>query len=302
MARVTVGIPVYNGAPMLRECLDSLLAQSYQDFIIVIADNASTDGTPDICAEYAARDSRIKIIRHSENMGALENFKHVLATATTEFFMWRADDDYSDNNFIEELVKTLDENLQAQLAAPRIITRKSSTEYVHETPFIDVNGSDFPNRLIERLFNYHVSICYGLWRTEYVQKTTTRVCDAYPHGYACDHLIVLSAFLDDAVVGNNNTLFTQRTYSPIKGDGMRGKKTLSVRIAMLERLMPLFYTSFENEVRLRNLPLDHTKKILSIRNEYTYKKLRASKNRIFRLKAKKILFDLIGKTPDEEKA
>lgn len=295
MARVTVGIPVYNGAPMLRECLDCLLAQTYQDFIIVIADNASTDETPEICAEYAARDNRIEIVRHAENIGPLPNFKYLVDHADTEFFMWRADDDYSDENFIEKLVGTLDENPKAQLAAPCVITQKSVTEYCNESPYVAVTGTNFTDRLIKRLYNYHVSCCYGLWRTNYVQETTARICTAYPHGYACDHLIMLSAFLDDAVTGNNDTLFTQRTYSPVKGDGMRGRKSLSTRIAMLEMLMPPFYASFETEVKARRFPQQETLKILAERNRYTYEKLRASRMRIFRLKAKRIFYSLIAK-------
>lgn len=273
---------------MLRECLDSLLAQTYRDFVIVIADNASTDETPAICAEYAARDDRIEVIRHQKNIGALENFKYVVTKANTEFFMWRADDDYSDDSFIAELVKTLDENPEAKLAAPRVITRISQTEYVGETPFAPVSGVDFSSRVIERLFNYHVSIVYGLWHTDYIQNTIARVCVEYPYSYACDHLIMLSAFLDDAVVGNNRTLFTQRTYSPVKGDGMRGPKTLTTRIAMLEKLMPAFYSAFETEVKIRNITTEEKKKILSRKKIYTYKKLRASKIRIYRLKLKRI--------------
>ena len=53
---VSVGIPVYNGENYLRDAVDSMLAQTYADFEIVILDNASTDGTRDICESYAARE------------------------------------------------------------------------------------------------------------------------------------------------------------------------------------------------------------------------------------------------------
>lgn len=296
MARVTVGIPVYNGGPMLRECLDSLLAQTYKDFTVIIADNASTDETPEICAEYAKKDDRIRVIRHAGNLGALANFRYVVAKSTTEFFMWRADDDYSDSFFIEELVRSLDQNPDAQLAVPRVITRISDTEYTEETPFASVRMTNNADRLAAQLFNYHASICYGLWRSDYIQKTIVRICSSYPNAFACDHLILLSAFLDDAVVGNNSTLFTQRTYSPIKGDGLRGEQTLSARIAKLKYLMPPFYRTYESEVLSRKFPLEETRKILSMKRRYTYKKLRASRFRILRLQVKSVFYSVIGKS------
>jgi glycosyltransferase involved in cell wall biosynthesis len=295
MARVTVGIPVYNGAPMLRECLDSLLAQTYQDFIIVIADNASTDETPDICAEYAARNSRIKVIRQEQNIGSLPNFEFLVRYASTEMFMWRADDDYSDEKFIEELVGSLDANPDAMLAIPRIITRRSITEYTGESAFDTVEGSNFVDKLIKRLYNYHVSAFYGLWRTAAIQEIVERVWTAYPEAYAGDHLTLLPVFLNDAAVGNNRTLFVQRTYSPVKGNGLRGERTLSNRIATLEHLMPLFYACYDTEVRICGFPKDQERRILAERRRYTYQKLRASPARILRLRIKYFFKALVGR-------
>ena len=58
--RVSIALPVYNGENYVRKALDSLLAQSYKDFEILIGDNASTDGTQNICESYAEQDSRIR--------------------------------------------------------------------------------------------------------------------------------------------------------------------------------------------------------------------------------------------------
>jgi glycosyltransferase involved in cell wall biosynthesis len=78
---VSFGVPVYNGHRHLRETLDSLLAQTYSDFELIISDNASTDATPDICQEYASRDSRIQYHRQTENVGAPENWNFVARKA-----------------------------------------------------------------------------------------------------------------------------------------------------------------------------------------------------------------------------
>jgi len=76
-------MPVYNGEKYIREALDSLLAQTFTDFELIISDNASTDGTQVICEEYAARDPRIRYVRQRENRGAVANFRFVLDSIRT---------------------------------------------------------------------------------------------------------------------------------------------------------------------------------------------------------------------------
>ena len=87
---VSIGMPVYNGEKYIREALDSLLAQTFTDFELIISDNASTDDTGVICREYAARDPRVRYVRQSENRGAMANFQPVLDKARDEYFMWAA--------------------------------------------------------------------------------------------------------------------------------------------------------------------------------------------------------------------
>ena len=68
---VSIGVPVYNGENYLRQALESITNQTYRNLEILIADNASTDGTEAICREFAARDERIRYHRHPTNLGAL---------------------------------------------------------------------------------------------------------------------------------------------------------------------------------------------------------------------------------------
>ena len=102
--KVSIGMPVYNGKPFIREALDSLVAQTFTDFELIISDNASTDGTSAICREYAAKDRRISYERHTENRGGNFNFKYVLDLALGEYFMWAACDDLRSEDFIEKLL------------------------------------------------------------------------------------------------------------------------------------------------------------------------------------------------------
>lgn len=93
MTKVSIGMPVYNGARLLPMALDALLSQEYADFELVIADNASTDDTPSICTAYARRDRRIRYTRNQQNIGGARNLQHVLGLATHDLFMWAAHDD-----------------------------------------------------------------------------------------------------------------------------------------------------------------------------------------------------------------
>lgn len=67
--RVSVVMPVYNGGRYLRECLDSLLAQTFADFEVVAVDDGSTDDSTEVLSEYAARDARVRLVRHDVNRG-----------------------------------------------------------------------------------------------------------------------------------------------------------------------------------------------------------------------------------------
>ena len=60
MPKISIGMPVYNGEKYIKGAIDSLLAQTFTDFELIISDNCSTDKTSQICNEYALKDSRIK--------------------------------------------------------------------------------------------------------------------------------------------------------------------------------------------------------------------------------------------------
>jgi glycosyltransferase involved in cell wall biosynthesis len=128
---VSIGLPVYNGREFLPRCLDSLLAQSFTDFELVLSDNASTDNTWQIVSAYAARDPRIRSIRQSENRGPLWNFEFVLQESKAELFMWAAHDDAWSPNYIECLVEALQSHPLAVLAYPSCIYIDASGNAVH---------------------------------------------------------------------------------------------------------------------------------------------------------------------------
>src|SRR6185436_16671018 len=78
---VSIGLAVYNGARNVERALDTLLAQEFTDFELIVSDDASTDATPSICQRYAARDPRIRFVRAEQNRGAAWNFNRLVELA-----------------------------------------------------------------------------------------------------------------------------------------------------------------------------------------------------------------------------
>ena len=117
--RVSIGLPVHDGERFLAEALDSLLAQTFADFELILGDNASTDGTEEICRRYSESDGRIRYVRSAENVGAAANFNAVLALAQGEYFKWAAHDDVCRPEFLARCVEVLDGDASVVLAYPR---------------------------------------------------------------------------------------------------------------------------------------------------------------------------------------
>ncbi len=134
-ARISIGLPVYNGVRYLRSAIEAHLAQTFGDFELIISDNASTDETPEICAEYAGRDKRVRYVRQPVNCGVNLNHARVFALARGGYFRWAAVDDLPAPELLEHAVGILD-------SEPEIVT------YVPDTANIDESGA--VKRYLER--------------------------------------------------------------------------------------------------------------------------------------------------------
>jgi len=106
--RVSIGLPVYNGERYLSTALESLLRQDFEDFELIICDNASNDRTEDICRTFADRDSRIRYYRSEMNIGAGPNYGRTFDLARGDFFKWMAHDDVCCPGFLGRCVATME--------------------------------------------------------------------------------------------------------------------------------------------------------------------------------------------------
>jgi len=171
---VTLGMPVYNGENYLENTLDSILAQTYTDFELIITDNASTDRTQEICEAYAARDSRIRYIRNAENLGAAPNYNLSFQLAAGKYFKWVAHDDPNAPTCIELCVQMLESHPDAILSYARTILIDEDDQVIeyHQDRY-DLQ-SRHPHERLYKYFHETSAWChpvFGLIHTDVLAKT-----------------------------------------------------------------------------------------------------------------------------------
>ena len=106
MAEVSIIVPVYQVEKYIRQCVDSILAQTFTDFELILVDDGSKDGSGQICDEYAAMDRRVKVI-HKENGGLSDARNRGMDQAAGNYFMFIDSDDYIAPTMLECLYKNI---------------------------------------------------------------------------------------------------------------------------------------------------------------------------------------------------
>jgi len=177
--RVSIGLPVYNGENFLEDCLCSVLTQTHDSFELVISDNASDDGTAEICKAFAQQDERVRYVRQEYNRGAAVNFNDVFHLCKGEYFKWMAHDDLLQPTWLERCVAALDASGPEVCVAYTAVSHLREEEgsllpYDGEFPW----GASTPDgRLTQMLLMDGVSIltkCYpvfGVMRREALAGT-----------------------------------------------------------------------------------------------------------------------------------
>ncbi|MES1021695.1 glycosyltransferase family 2 protein [Gloeocapsa sp. BRSZ] len=174
--RVSIGMPVYNGAIYLKQALDSLLNQTFPDFEIIISDNGSTDQTQEICRAYAAHDPRIHYYRNDQNLGAGWNFNRVLELAHSEYFRWACHDDICAPELLQQCVEVLDSNPSVVLCYPKTTVINEDGEQVEKyVDGFDLRSPKPHERFAQYLklvrFGHGCHPIFGLIRTDTLKRT-----------------------------------------------------------------------------------------------------------------------------------
>jgi len=105
---ITIGLPVFNGERFVDQAIESILAQTFSEFRLVVSDNASTDRTVEIVRDFAKRDHRIELMTNSVNRGGAWNFNRVFAESRSPYFRWAAADDMLAPTLLERSIDVLE--------------------------------------------------------------------------------------------------------------------------------------------------------------------------------------------------
>jgi hypothetical protein len=167
--RIGVGLPVRNGGSMLEAALLSLTQQTHKNLEIILSDNASTDGSREVCERFARMDPRIRYFRHEETLNATENARFVLDKSECDWFMWAAHDDLRDLNYVEVLLSGFAANPQAPLVFTDTVYFKNHANPEDAVPAVlaprSTTGIPFPERHRVVVANGPCAI-YGLFRMD----------------------------------------------------------------------------------------------------------------------------------------
>jgi glycosyltransferase involved in cell wall biosynthesis len=171
----SICIPAYNGVKYIRQCIESALSQTFKDFEIIISDDSSTDGTEDICREYAKKDSRIRYFRHSKNMGGYLNFNYCLQKARGLYFTPLAHDDIMKNYFLEKTINYLSHHQECVLVSGDFEFIDNSSSHLSDLALYSTRANIPWEKRCQEFFKYRTTsdiylLLYGSMRTDMIKK------------------------------------------------------------------------------------------------------------------------------------
>lgn len=211
--RVSIGLPVKNGVGYLSGTVDALLAQTFGDFELVISDNASDDGTEEVCREYAARDPRVRYDRLEEDCGVMENFDRVVRLARGEYFKWASHDDLHAPTFVERCVEVLD-------ADPTVVCCHTRTRKIDgrgepipgaSDPTLESDGGSLPGPS-DRFRDVILHANYGVRSYGVIRRAALRACAPLMPVYGSEKVLMAELALHGRYHDVDEVLFFERIH------------------------------------------------------------------------------------------
>lgn len=174
---IVIGVPLFNKAGFLPESLESILAQTYGDFKVVIIDDASRDDSADVAMRYASIDPRITVRRNKHRRGMIGNWAGCYRVARDlapdlDYFAWGSDHDLWHPAWLATLVKHLESHPEAVLAYPLNLRISDSGEVLREPWYFETRGlTDVDERLATAIRGMSAgNMVYGLFRARALER------------------------------------------------------------------------------------------------------------------------------------
>lgn len=170
---VSIGLPVFNGERYLPDALNSIGAQTFRDFELIISDNGSTDQTESICRRYASADPRIRYYRQEKTRGVTWNFRQVALLSSGQYFLWMAADDMLAPEYVERCLQALKEHPEAVLCYSRATVRDGNGSIIRQEEQPLNTASPLPCERFRELIrmDHNCGAMFGLMRADMLRKT-----------------------------------------------------------------------------------------------------------------------------------
>jgi glycosyltransferase involved in cell wall biosynthesis len=253
--RISIGLPVYNGANFLAETLDHLLAQTFTDFELIISDNGSSDDTERICRAYAERDPRVRYLREEANRGATWNHNRVMRLARGEYFKLAAHDDLCLPAFLARCAEVLDAEPDVVLCLPRVAIVDAAGRRLRPYRYSWTAGSPKLRERLRAVSGLRVRCfpAFGLVRTQALLET--RLMGSY---IASDRVMLAELALRGRFAELDEELFWSREH---EGRSTRAHKARAGRTAWFDPnrrarvVLPVWRQGVEFVRAIRRAPL-----------------------------------------------
>lgn len=208
--RLTIGLPVHNGDDYLSEAIESVLGQTFADLELLIADNASTDATGEICRRYAAADDRVRLLPSVTNRGSAWNWNRCVAEATAPMFQWLCHDDAVEPEHATRLVAALDAAGDDVVCAypHTLLMDEEGTVAGRYDDRLDLTAATPHERLESIMTSLElVNALFGVYRTDVL--ASTRLMQGFARA---DTALMVELFLRGRAVKVDADLFRRRRH------------------------------------------------------------------------------------------
>lgn len=209
--RVSIGLPVYNGEKYLAVAINSIVTQDFEDFELIISDNASHDSTAAICRQFSESDKRVKYSRLEVNQGAAPNYQRVFQLAQGKYFKWAAHDDACLPGFLKSCVETIEQApASVVLVYPRAQIINAEGEVMRVDGECLQSHDPKPHKRAAHVIR-NVNLAwplFGLIRTDALRKT--RLIDRF---IGSDYVLLAELAMLGQLWEIPDVLFQRRVYS-----------------------------------------------------------------------------------------
>jgi glycosyltransferase involved in cell wall biosynthesis len=234
---LTIGVPVFNGERYLAQALAGISAQTFPDFQVLIADNASTDGTEEIARAAAAADPRIRYLRRQQNVGLVGNWNGLFNDTEGEYFAWHSADDLAAPEFYATCMQLLREYPEAAAGCTEIELIGSDGNSLGTDP--ERIRSDHPDRAVRfaelASFRHYCQFYYGVFRRSMLARTRLML----PFFWSSDRLLLAELALQGTLARDPRQLYYVRQHDERVTEG--GRKNFYARLASPQRGTTLRY-------------------------------------------------------------